>query len=303
MPLSDDPQVDAVYGARFESDDPQGGHNVFRYAVSSDYWQTMGIPLRVGRFLDEHDNVAAPHVAIISESLGRSRFPGQDPVGKRLKVGSNDQPWFTIVGVVKQTSLTMDQMAAVYIPTEQSWFADEALSFVIRAHGDAAGLATVVKDAIWSVDGKQPIVRVMTMKSMMTLGEAERRFVLILFEAFGIAALLLAAVGLYGVMSGSVTERTREIGLRVALGSTRSNILILILGDGMRLTAFGLAIGVCGAAAATRAISSLLFGTPPLDPLAWCGMTMILTAVACIACLTPAWRASRVDPAVTLRVE
>lgn len=306
LPLSDDPQVDAIYGSHFEDEDTRGGRNVFRYAVSPDYCQTMGIPLRVGRFLDEHDNFESPHVAMISESVARSHFPGQDPLGKRLKVGPNDQPWFTIVGVVgdvKQTSLAMEQTAAVYIPAGQSWFADQALSFVVRARGDAAELAPSVKDAIWSVDKDQPIVRVMTMKRMMALGEAERRFVLILFELFGVVALLLAAVGLYGVLSGSVAERTREIGVRVALGATRRHILSLILGDGMRLTGFGMAIGVCGSVAATREISSLLFGTSPLDPFAWIGMILVLTTVACIACLAPAWRAVRVDPSVTLRAE
>jgi putative ABC transport system permease protein len=146
-------------------------------------------------------------------------------------------------------------------------------------------------------------VRVMTMDRMMAVTEAERRFVLILFEAFGIVALLLAAVGMYGVLSGNVTERTREIGVRAALGASRGDILALILRDGMRLTALGILIGLCGAIAATRAITTLLFGTSPLDPVAWIGVVMMLAGVSAMACWAPAWRASRVDPSITLRAE
>ncbi len=306
LPLSDDPQVDAIYGARFEGDNPQGGRSVFRYAVSPGYCQAIGIPLRTGRFLDEHDNADAPHVAMISESLARAHFPKGDALGKRLKVGPDNQPWFTIVGVVgdvKQTSLALDEAAAVYIPNQQSWFADSALSFVVRTRGDAASLAPSVKRAIWSVDSTQPIVRLMTMSRMMDLGESERQFVLILFETFGLVALLLAAVGIYGVLSGSVTERTREIGVRAALGATRRQLLTLILGDGMRLAFIGMAIGLLGALAASQALATLLYGTSRLDPASWLGVLALLAAVAILACAIPAWRAARVNPATTLRAE
>ena len=304
LPLSDDPQVDAIYGSRFENDD--SGRSVFRYAVSPGYCQTMDIPLRNGRFLDEHDNGDAPHVAMISESLAKSRFPNQDALGKHLKVGPDNQPWFTVVGVVgdvKQTSLAITETAAVYIPTEQSWFADETLSFVIRARGDASLVTAAAKNAIWSIDSTQPIVRVMTMDRIMAIGQAERRFVLILFEAFGLVALVLAAVGIYGVLSGSVMERTREIGVRAALGASRRDLLALILRDGMRLTALGIAIGLFGAFAASQALATLLFGISRLDPASWLGVIAVLAAVAVIACWAPAWRATRVDPSITLRAE
>jgi len=306
LPLSDDPEVDAVYGGHFDNDAPDGGRNVFRYAVSPGYGPAMGIPLRSGRWFTERDNASAPHVALISESLARSQFPHQNPIGRRLKVGPSDQPWFTIVGVVgdvKQTSLTLQQTAAVYIPSRQSWFADDTLSFVIRARGDAAALAPAVKNALWSVDKDQPIVRVMTMDRMIATGEAQRRFVLILFEAFALAALLLAALGIYGVLSGSVTERTQEIGVRAALGASRRNLLVLILRDGMRLAAFGIVLGLAGAAAAARSLASLLYGTSPLDPAAWAGVVFLLAAVAALACWLPAWRAARIDPAITLRAD
>jgi putative ABC transport system permease protein len=296
----------SMYGARFENDAPEGGRTVFRYAISPQYCQTMGIPLRSGRFLDQRDSASAPQSALISESLARSQFPHQDPIGKRLKVGPPDRPWYTVVGVVgdiKQSSLAISDPAAVYLSTRQTWFADETLSFVVRASGDPAALSSAVKAAIWSVDRNQPIVRVVTMQHLVDISEAERRFVLILFAAFGSVALFLAAIGIYGVLSGSVNERTREIGVRAALGASRGDILILVLRDGLLLAATGMAIGLAGAAAASQGLRSLLFGISRLDPFTYLAVVLLLSVVATIACATPAWRASRVDPSITLRAE
>jgi putative ABC transport system permease protein len=304
LPLSNDPARMTTYGAHFEKDDPQGGRDVFRYAVSSDYCQTMGIPLISGRFLDEGDASGAPQAALISESLAKSEFPNDSALGKRLHLGP-DRPWYTVVGIVgdvKQTSLAINDPDAVYIPEEQS-FADDTMSFVIRAHGDTATLAPVVENAIWSADKDQPIVRVATMDDWLAVSEAERRFVLRLFEVFGFVALTLAAVGIYGILSGSVTERTREIGVRTALGATRADIMALVLGDGMRLTIFGVAIGLAGAAASGHMLITLLFGVSGLDPITYLGVILLLAAVAAIACSVPAWRAARVDPSITLRAE
>ncbi len=306
LPLSDDPPVVGVYGAQFESEDPQTGHNVFRYAVSPGYCQAMGIPLRSGRLLDEHDTASNPQVALLSESLAKRQFPGQDPIGKRLHVGPRDRPWYTVVGVVgdvKQTSLAVDQPDAVYIPAQQTWFADDTLSFVIRSSGDAATLAPAVKSAIWSVDKTQPIVRVVTMDTLLAVSEAERRFVLILFGAFAIIALSLASVGVYGILSGSVTERTREIGVRAALGASRGDIVALVLRQGMTLVAAGMVIGLCGAVAASKVLATLLFGISRVDPVAYVGVVALLAVVSGVACWAPALRAARVDPAITLRAE
>jgi putative ABC transport system permease protein len=306
LPLSDDPPPMSMYGARFENDGPEGGRTVFRYAISPQFCQTMGIPLRSGRFLDERDAASAPQSALISESLARSQFPHQDAIGKRLKVGPPNRPWYTVVGIVgdvKQSSLAISDPAAVYLSTRQTWFADETLSFVIRTAGDPSAVTPAVKNAIWSVDRNQPIVRVVTMQQLVDVSEAERRFVLVLFSAFGIVALVLAAVGMYGVLSGSVNERTREIGVRTALGASRGDILTMVLRDGLRLAAIGTMIGVGGAAAASQALKSLLFGISRLDPMTYFGVVGLLALVAAIACATPAWRASRVDPSVTLRAE
>jgi putative ABC transport system permease protein len=306
LPLSDDAPIMGTYGSQFENDGPQGGRNVFRYAVSPQYCEAMQIPLRSGRFLDERDSASTPFAALISESLAKSQFPGGNAIGKRLHVGPTEREWYTVVGVVadvKQTSLAINDPFATYLSERQTWFADESLSFVIRTSGDPAVLAPAVKSAIWSVDRNQPVVRVETMTHLVEITEAERRFVLILFAAFGLVALILAAVGIYGVLSGSVNERIREIGVRAALGASRGHILTLVLRDGMLLTLIGIIIGLGTAAATSQILGTLLFGISRLDPATYLGVVAVLTLVAALACATPAWRASRVDPSITLRAD
>jgi len=221
LPLSG--ELDDAYGVRFESsvtDNPVENREAFRYAVSPGYLEAMAIPLRSGRLLNAQDTANTPPVVLISESLARSKFRDQDPIGQRLRLGGNDGPWNTIVGVVgdvKQTSLTVSKRNAVYMTNAQWPFADSAMWLVVRAHGEPAALAPAIRQAIWSVDKNQPIVRVATMDQRLASSAAERRFALILFEAFGFVAVVLVAVGLYGVLSASVTERTREIGVRLAL--------------------------------------------------------------------------------------
>jgi putative ABC transport system permease protein len=174
---------------------------------------------------------------------------------------------------------------------------------VVRARGDAAPLASAIRQAVWSVDKDQPVVRVATMDDLVAASAAERRFALILFEAFALAALILAAAGIYGVLSGSVAERTREIGVRAALGASRRDILILITAQGMTLTVLGTAIGLLSAMVASQAVVTLLFGVSRLDPVTYAGVIALLLVVSTLACWVPAWRASRVDPAITLRAE
>ena len=307
LPLSGDFES---YGVQFESDQSDNADAGLRYAVSPDYFKALHIPLRRGRLLDEHDVAGAPLAVVLSESFAKRKFPGQDPLGKRLRLGPDighaDRPWATVVGVVgdvKQASLALGEPNAFYTSTSQWTWVDRAQSLVVRTRGDAASLTSAIKNAIWSVDRDQPIVRVATMDSLLLTSEAERRFVLILFEAFGLAALALAATGIYGVLSGSVTERLREIGIRVALGATRQNILGLVIRQGMTLTGIGVLIGLLGAAAASRALITLLFGVSRLDPFTYLGVIFLLGGVASIACGLPAWRAAQVDPASTLRSE
>jgi len=177
------------------------------------------------------------------------------------------------------------------------------MSMVIRASGDAAALAPAIRRAIWSVDKDQPIVRVATMDQLVAATEAQRHFALVLFEAFAVMALVLAATGIYGVIAGSVTERIREIGVRSALGATRGNILVMILRQGMALTGVALLIGLAGAMAASQALVTLLFGIGPLDATTYAGVVALLVGVSLLACWVPAWRAAQVDPSLTLRAE
>ena len=303
LPLSGD---DDEYGARFEGDDPKAGYNVFRYAVSPGYFETIGIPLRRGRLLDARDVAGAPLALLISESLAKRKFPNQDPIGQRVHIGPVNRPWFTIVGVVgdvKQVSLAVSQTDAVYTTPMQWYFPDNAMSLLVRARGNTTALAPAIRNAIWSVDKNQPILRVATMDDLLAATAAERRFALILFETFGIVALVLAASGIYGVLSGSVTERTREMGVRLALGASRGNILALVVRQGMTLTVLGVVIGLSGAMAASQAIVTLLFGVSRLDPITYLGVIALLVGVSGIACLIPARRATKVDPLVALRYE
>ncbi len=306
LPLSGD---NDLYGVQFEpsfSDDPGELGGTFRYGVSSGYIATMGIPLLQGRLLDERDRFGASRVALISESMANRRLPLLDAIGRRLYIGPREGEPYTVVGVVgnvKQMSLTLGQSDAVYIPATQWHWADNVMSLVVRTRGGAGALAPAIREAIWSVDKDQPIVRVATMDHLLAASAVERRFALILFEAFALAALLLAAAGIYGVLSGSVAERAREIGVRSALGATRGNILALVFRQGLKLTALGVVIGLAGAAAASQAISAMLFGVSPLDPVTYLGVIVLLQAVAVIACWLPAWRAARLDPASTLRAE
>jgi putative ABC transport system permease protein len=308
LPLSGD--LDDGYGVQFESsatDRPDENLGAFRYAVSPGYLETMAIPLRRGRLLNAHDTANTPPVVLISESLARSKFQDQDPIGQRLRLGANDGPWCSIVGVVgdvKQTSLTMSQTNAVYITTEQ-WrlFVDRALWLVVRARGESAELAPAIRQAIWSVDKDQPIVRVATMDQRLASSAAERRFALVLFEAFAFVAVVLVAIGLYGVLSAIVTERTREIGVRLALGAQRRDVLFLILRQGLTLTLAGVSLGLLASWAVTRLLTNLLYGVSATDPVVFGGVASLLIVVALLACYVPARRAMKVDPLVILRYE
>ena len=292
LPLSGD--LDE-YGAHFEFDDANVGYSASRYAVSPGYFELMGIPLHRGRLLNAQDRTDAPLAVVISESLAQRKFPDQDPIGKRVQVGPADGTWHTIVGVVgdvKQASLAAPQSDALYTTPEQWRFADDAMSLVVRSGGNAATVAPSIRQAIWSVNKDIPIVRVATMDDLLARSASERRFVLILLEAFGLVALVLAAIGIYGVLSGSVTERTREIGVRLALGAQRADVLGLILRDGVKLTLGGVGIGLLGAWAATRLLTKLLYDVSATDPWSFGAVALLLTIVAMLACYLPARRAT-----------
>jgi hypothetical protein len=268
----------------------------------------MRIPLRHGRFLNELDRTQSPVAVLISESLAKRRFGGLDPIGQRVRMGPDvgraDAPWATVVGVVgdvRQLSLGVAETDAFY--TARWAWVNNVQSVIVRTRGDAGALPREIRSAIWSIDKDVPIIRVATMQNLVAGSEAQRRFALMLFEVFALAGLILAATGIYGVLSGNVTERTREIGVRSALGASRGNILALIVRQGMTLTGIGVFIGLLGALAATRALIALLFGVSSLDPVTYFGVVALLVSVSAIACWLPAWRAAQVDPAITLRAE
>ncbi len=306
LPLSGDADV---YGVQFENaSDPNDVEPAFRYGVAPGYFETMGIPLRRGRLFNAQDAAGLPmRPVLINESLAKRRYPGQDPIGQRIRFGGPpNRPWDIIVGVVgdvKQTSLAVSQSDAVYVTTAQWLWADGTQWLVVRTRGDAAALAPAVRQVIWSVDKDQPVVRVATMEALLAASAAQRHFALILFETFALVALMLAGAGIYGVLSGSVAERTREIGVRLALGATNQSILALVIRQGMTLTGIGVAFGLAGAAAASQAIAAMLFGVSSLDPVTYLAVIVLLAAMSVIACGVPALRAMRVDPIVALRYE
>jgi len=308
LPLSGGRQD--VYGMEFEGLGEAGHVPALRYAVTPGYLESMRIPLLRGRLLDEHDTKSFPVAVLISESLARRIFPGQNPLGQRVHIGPDenhdDRPWATIVGVVgnvKQESLAMGEEDAFYVTTAQWAWADNVQSLVVRTSGPHAMPASLIRDAIWSVDKDLPIVQVATMDKLLAKSESERRFVLMLFEAFALAGLALAATGIYGLLAGSVTERTREIGVRAALGASRRNIIALVLRQGMMLTILGIVIGLGGAAVASRAVAALLFGVSRLDLLTYVAVAALLVCISALACFMPARRAVSINPVEALRSE
>jgi putative ABC transport system permease protein len=308
LPLSGDNES---YGVGFESaesavpEPPTGG---FRYTVTPDWFDTMQIPLKRGRLLGSQDRSGAPQAILINESFAARRFAGHDPIGERVRIGAArpDSPWGTIVGVVgdvKQVSLASPSPDAFYVAMGQWRWVDEVQSLVVRTAGDPASFVQPIKRAVWSVNSTLPLERITTMADLVAASEAQRTFALTVFAAFGLAALLLAGIGVYGVIEGRVTERTREIGLRSALGATPTRVAASVVGQGLALTAVGVALGLGAAVGATQLIASLLFGIAPFDSLTYGGVAGLLLAVAFVACYSPAFRAARIDPAITLRTE
>jgi ABC-type antimicrobial peptide transport system permease subunit len=256
--------------------------------------------------LNTQDGGDAPRVAVISESVAKRRLPGVDAIGQRLRIGASPG-WFTIVGIVgdvRQVSLAIDPPDAVYV-TNQQWtqFADSARWLVVRGQSDPVALLPAIRAAIESVDRRQPIVRVATMDERVSASAAARRFALVLFQAFGLVSLVLASIGTYGLLSGSVTRRLREIAVRAVLGADRWSLLELVLRQGMFLTVVGILIGLGLAILASRFLETMLFGVSRLDAVTYVSVVVLLALTSAIACWMPAWRASRLDPNVVLRAD
>jgi putative ABC transport system permease protein len=305
LPLSGDLQRYGVHAEYAPAQDPSLDRSAYRYAVTPEYFDTMEIPLRRGRLLQRTDRAGTPNVVVISESLAARRFAGIDPIGQRLRVGGEETPLLTIVGIVgdvKQSSLGVNDADAVYLTAEQSPFSESVMWTVVRSDS-RRDLAPALRSAVWSVDKDQPVVRMTALSALVSNATADRRFALFVFGVFGVVALVLAITGLYSALARSVTERTREIGVRAALGASRSGILVMILRQGLALTAVGVVAGIAGALLVTRLLEVLLFGTTPTDPLTYLAAALLFTAVAAMASTVPALRAVAIDPAITLRAE
>jgi putative ABC transport system permease protein len=277
--------------------------------VSTNYLQTMNVPLRQGRYFQTSDNAQSMPVAIINETMARQYWPGENALGRRFKLGdpTDDVPWVQIVGVVadiRQMGLDEPVKAEMYFPYQQgqmSFYAPRDL--VIRTSGDTTNLVGSVRQAIREVDPDQPVSNIATMSEVLGTEAAQRRMGMIMLVGFASLALLLASLGIYGVLAYFVTQHTSEIGVRQALGATPRNILFLVLKKGMGLTLAGVGIGLIFAFVLTRLMSSLLFGVNASDPLTFVVVPLVLGLVALLACLIPARRATRIDPLVALRYE
>jgi putative ABC transport system permease protein len=245
-------------------------------------------------------------VVLVSAALAARIWPGEDPLGRRIRPGGARRPWRTVIGVtgnVHHQGLDATETQQFYVPERQWYFSDVQEALVVRTHGDPAAMSCAVRRAVHDLDPSQPIVKVASMEQVVARSTAQRRLALALFAAFAIAALLLAVAGIYGVLAGNVAERTREIGLRAALGATPRNLLALIIGQGVRRAAAGLTLGARGALAHTRSLRALLFGVGPHDPVTIVAAVLLLLATTLAACLVPALRAVRVDPSQAFRSE
>ncbi len=284
--------------------------------VTPGYFQAMRLPLLSGRDIAATDAANAPGVVIINERAAAKFWPGENPIGKRVTFDddrTNPQTWLTVIGIAKnakQSDWTAKIFPEVYLAAFQNkqFIGDPGSHFayitlVVRTTGDPGSLASAVKDTVWSFDRNLPVSEVVTMDGVVAEANAEPRFEMLLLGVFAAVALALAAVGIYGVMSYSVTRRTHEIGIRVSLGASRANILLLVVRQGMALALVGSAVGIAGALVLSRLMTKLLYGVLPNDPITFGAVAILLMFIALVATYIPARRAMRVDPMVALRHE
>lgn len=283
-----------------------GDEDQGRYRICTpDYFTTMQIPLVSGRAFNEQDKSGAPRVVIVNETLARKHWPEQNAIGKRIRFQAplDRAPWMEIVGVIKDIKhdLTSEVTPEFYLPLAQ----DPRTSMVIvaKTNADPASMAASIREEVWAIDKDQPVFDVRTMQEVRSLSVSLQQFNSLMIGIFAAVALLLASIGIYGVMAFAVSQRTREIGIRMALGARKADVLKLVVANGMRLAFTGLAIGLVASWLLTRFIASLLFGVKPTDPLTFSVVSLCLLSAAFLACYLPARRATRVDPLEALRYE
>jgi putative ABC transport system permease protein len=264
----------------------------------------MGITLKRGRLFTPQDAKDSPRVAVVSESFANRFFPGEEPLGKRVQLSQGPDAWREVVGVVgdvKQYGLDRETTLQAYEPYAHMTFS--GITFIVRAAAEPSGLFQSIRSRLRAVDKDQPLTSMKLLDEIVSDSTGQRRFSVVLLTAFAGVALVLATVGLYGVMAYLVTQRTHEIGLRMALGAPRANVFRLIVGQGLLLTVLGLVIGLAGALALTRLMSAMLYETSATDPLTFASIPIALAAVSLFASYLPARRAMKVDPIVALRYE
>ena len=279
-------------------------HLILLSSVSPGYFRTLGIRLLKGRSFDEHDSSDAPAVVLLNESLARAAFGDRNPIGQHVSVGPPGAPWNEVVGVVsdtRDTALDQQPAAEIFSPYLQS--PSFVMSFAMRSHRDPEALSTEVRKTVLAVDKDQPVFDIQTMDDVLSRSIAPQRFRMLLLGLFALLALVLAAIGMYGIVAYSVTQRTNEIGVRMALGAETRDVMRLVIGRGMVLAVCGIALGIGGALALTRFLSSFLYGVRPTDPATFVAVSFVLAVAAMLASYIPARRATRVDPMVALRYE
>jgi predicted permease len=282
--------------------------NVDIRAVAHDYFEAMEIPIVAGRRFNEHDTRATPRVVIVDAHMARQLWPNEDPIGKRIRTGgmdaSADVPWMTVVGVagrIKQDRLDAESRMALYHPHAQ--FPTRSMNLVVRSAGAPEPLVSAVRQQIATVDRDLPLYGVRTMVDRVDQSLARRRFAMLLLSLIGGLALVLGAIGSYSVLSYLVGQASREFGIRLALGATPRGLRRLVLRQGMTLAVIGVAGGLLGALNLTRFMQTLVFGVRTTDPATFVAVAATIVAVSFAAVYLPAWRASRIDPAISLRVE
>jgi putative ABC transport system permease protein len=283
---------------------PGEGTSAYHRVISPHYFQSLGIPLRRGRIFDERDTETSPMVALVDEAFVKRHFPEEEPIGRRLDIGNGTDGFYEVVGVVGDvhySGLDAVPSPTMYVPWKQDIFS--TMWVLATSDADPSGLATPVRDVVRDIDRGLPTYSTTPLRTIVDDSVAERRFSMLLLAGFAAVALFLAAVGLYGVVSYSVSQRTREIGLRMAVGAQPGDVVRLVLGGGMKLAVIGVAIGLGGAIALSSLVESMLFGVTPSDATSYAATAGLLLAIAAVACFVPARRAMRVDPIIALHQE
>ena len=282
------------------AEQPSANHRV----VSPGYFAALGIPLLRGRTFTDRDVEKSPMVAVVDEAFVRRHFPNEDPIGQGIDIGNGTDGFYEIVGVVGTVhylGLETTPNPTMYVPYKQDVFS--TMWVVARTDGDAAQLAAPARQAVREVDPGLPAYSLSPLRNIVSESVGQRRFSMLLLGLFAAIALFLAAVGLYGVVAYTVTQRTQEIGVRMAIGAQRGDVLSMVVGGGMKLALAGVALGLIAAFGLSRLMATLLFQVEPSDPVSYGVTALVLLVVAALACYVPARRATRVDPIVALRQE